>query len=461
MSGELLLTVLSSVAQQESETISSHVKLGLKMKSQRGELVGFNNCFGYSYDSKTNVMSIVEEEAAIVKLIFKTYLEGHGGDYIAKMLTEMGIETRRNKGKWRSGTVVGILKNEKYVGDVIQGKTFTTDPISHKRLKNYGEDDKYYMKNHHEAIISREDFEKAQEILKNRTGARATGRRLRNIGKKFPFSGKIKCGFCGDTYSRRAMYSKSGTTVIWDCITNIKSGKDNCKDSKAMRENLIESAFVDAYHLLCNSKNFNTDELLKTIISCMRDDSVNEKIKELNKSKVNLESQLQRILDLMIEGTIDKETYKKKKDNLDEKISKVGNQIEQYQLLSEDDDKIENGIAKIKEALNSKKILDGFDRDVFDALVDYIIIGGYIDGKKDESMIRYVCKTKFNDTLRADLTKEQIINTNEIIDGECENFITILDFYSNQNYYLFNKDENGKMQKKLITKVRVRIEVEK
>ena len=257
MSGELLLTILSSVAQQESETISSHVKLGLKMKSQRGELVGFNNCYGYNYDSKTNEMTIIQEEAAIVKLIFKTYLEGHGGDYIAKMLTEMKVETRRNHGKWSSGTVLGILKNEKYIGDVLQGKTFTTDPISHKRLVNYGESDKYYMKDHHEAIIKREDFDKVQEIIKNRTGARATGRRLGNIGRKYTFSGKIKCGFCGNTYVRRAMYSKVGTTCIWDCLANVKSGKESCKCSKAMRENLIEDVFVDTYHRLCNGKNFN------------------------------------------------------------------------------------------------------------------------------------------------------------------------------------------------------------
>src|SRR5574344_2543369 len=250
MAGELLLTILSSIAQQESETISSHVKLGLKMKKERGELVGFNNCYGYSYDSKSNIMSIIEEEATIIRLIFKTYLDGHGGDYIAKMLTKMNVSTRRNKGKWSATTVVGILKNEKYIGDVLQGKTYTIDPISHKRLSNYGESDKYYMKNHHDAIISRDDFDKVQEILKDRCGARATGRRLGNIGRKYPFSGKIKCGFCGNTYVRRAMYSKQGSTCIWDCLLNIRSGKESCENSKAMRENLLENVFVDAFHRL-------------------------------------------------------------------------------------------------------------------------------------------------------------------------------------------------------------------
>lgn len=461
MSGELLLTVLSSVAQQESETISSHVKLGLKMKSERGELVGFNNCYGYSYDSKTNVMSIVNEEAEIVRLIFKTYLEGHGGNYIAKMLTDMKVETRRNKGKWSANTVVGILKNEKYIGDVLQGKTFTTDPISHKRLTNYGESDQYYIKDHHEAIISRDVFDRVQEILKDRCGARATGRRLGNIGRKYPFSGKIKCGFCGATYVRRCMYSKKGSTVIWDCLTDVESGKDTCKDSKALRENLIENAFVDAYHILCNSKDFNAEMLLKIISSCIRDNSVEDKIKSLKKSKSNQESQIHKLVDLMLDGTLDKETYSVKKEKLDKKLQKINKEIEQYELLSEDNDKIEDGINKIKVTLNSKQILDGFDRDVFDALVDYIIIGGFDEtGKKEENMIRFICKSKFNETLRDDLKSDIIIRNNNL-SNEDSDFVKVLDFNSNQDYFVFYKDETGKQGKVLKNDIRVRVEVEK
>ncbi len=461
MSGELLLTVLSSVAQQESETISSHVKLGLKMKSERGELVGFNNCYGYSYDSKTNIMSIVEEEAEVIRLIFKTYLEGHGGDYIADMLTKMNICTRRNKGKWRSNTVIGILKNEKYIGDVLQGKTFTTDPITHKRLMNYGESDQYYIKNHHEAIISREDFDTVQEILKDRCGARATGRRLGNIGRKYAFSGKIKCGFCGTTYTRRCMYSKGGSTVIWDCLTHVESGKETCKDSKALRENLIENAFVDAYQLLCNSKDFNAEMLLNIISSCVRDNNVEEKIKSLKKLKSSQETQIHKLVDLMLVGTIDKDIYTVKKEKLDRKLEKINKEIEQYELLSEDDDKIEEGINKIKNTISSKKILDGFDRDVFDALVDYIIIGGYDEhGKKEENMIRFICKSKFNETNRNDLTSDVIINNNDL-SKEDNAFVNVLDFNSNQDYYLFYKDENGKQHKVLKRFIKVRLEVEK
>ena len=99
MAGELLLTILSSVAQQESETISSHVKLGLKMKQQRGELIGYNGCLGYTYDKESKSISVNEEEAEIVKYIFSRYAQGVGSSIIAKELTNMKYKTPKGKSK--------------------------------------------------------------------------------------------------------------------------------------------------------------------------------------------------------------------------------------------------------------------------------------------------------------------------------------------------------------------------
>ena len=145
MSGELLITILSAVAQQESETISSHVLLGLNMKKERGEIIAFSKCLGYKYNYETRTMEINKEEAEIVKYIFNRYCEGMGATNIAKELTKSKYKTPRGSSKWCESTIRGILKNEKYKGDVLQGKTFTIDPISHKRLSNMGEEDKYYI----------------------------------------------------------------------------------------------------------------------------------------------------------------------------------------------------------------------------------------------------------------------------------------------------------------------------
>ena len=460
MTGELLLAVLSSVAQQESETISSHVRLGLKMKSERGELVGFNNCYGYNYDSKTNEMEIVEEEAQIVKFIFKLYVSGHGCDYIAKRLNEMNIP-KRKPGKWSSGTVLGIIKNEKYVGDVIQGKTYTIDAISHKRQRNFGESEKWHMKDHHEAIISREDFEKAENIRKSRCGIRVTGRRLGNKSKMYTFSGKIKCGFCGTSYSRRRMYSKSENIVIWDCIKDIECGADSCKYSKAMRENMIEKAFVDAYNMLCSAKDLNIEELLSTIKKAMETDGNKDKIQNLKRNQDNLISQKNRLLDLLIKETITEEAYNQKNYQLEEKINKLKHKIEQHTVLEEDKTKIDNGIIKIKEAINTKEIMSKFDSEVFEALVEYVIIGGYVDGQRDSCMIRFICKSGLNDTTCDELTQEDIIDNQNINNGSSQGFIPVLDFYSNQIYYVFERNEFGKLQKNMKDKIRVRLELSK
>jgi len=460
MSGELLLTVLSSVAQQESETISNHVKLGLKMKSERGELVGFNNCYGYMYDSKTNKMTIVEEEASVVRFIFQQYTLGHGCDYIARRLDEMNIKPKR-KEKWSPGTILGIVKNEKYVGDVIQGKTYTMDAISHKRQRNFGESEKYYMKNHHEAIVSRDIFEQVQEELKKRSGRRPTGRRLGNICKKYPLSSKMKCGCCGHNYYRRSMYGKNETIPIWKCHNKVLEGKRSCAESKSIKEDVIQRAFVDIYNILCSSNDICTDELLKNISNAMKSDSTKEKIDNYKNKKEDLESKKSRLLDLLIRGVISEDDYHKKEETIIDKISKTDEKIEQYSLLLEDDNKVEQGIAKIKNALNLKSILSDFDGEVFEALVNYVIIGGVVDGQLEPCMIRFICKSDNQKNNNRYIDEEFILRNKNIECGESEDYIPVLDIYSNQQYYVFEKGEDGRLNKNVMNKIRVRLELEK
>lgn len=199
--GEMLLAILSALAQAESESISQNVSLGLKMKMKRGELIGFSGCLGYDYDPIAKTLVINEEEAEIVRYIFKRYIEGAGCYVIAKELTRLGAKTKRGNTRWHESTVRGIIKNEKYVGDVMSGKTFTVDPISKKRLQNLGEKEKYYVKDNHHGIIPREVFEKAQEILRKRSSKHSSTGRREKYSRKYAFSSLIRCGFCGHILS--------------------------------------------------------------------------------------------------------------------------------------------------------------------------------------------------------------------------------------------------------------------
>lgn len=129
MNGEMLLTILSSLSQGEVESLSENVKMGLRMKMKRGELIGFNGCLGYDYDRETKTITVNEQEAETVRLIYDLYLQGYGTSTIARRLMELGIKNRCGTVEWHTHGVMGIIKNEKYKGDVLLGKTFTVDPI--------------------------------------------------------------------------------------------------------------------------------------------------------------------------------------------------------------------------------------------------------------------------------------------------------------------------------------------
>ena len=169
--------------------------MGLKMKMKRGELVGFQGCLGYDYDKASKDLVINEEEAVVVRYIFDRYNQGMGARIICKELMECGYKTKRGSTKWGDSTVRGILKNEKYMGDLLLGKTFTVDPITKQRLDNKGEEEMYYIKDYHEPIISNETFKIAQDIRNKRNCNMEKWRAVR-YSRQYSFSSKIKCGFC-------------------------------------------------------------------------------------------------------------------------------------------------------------------------------------------------------------------------------------------------------------------------
>lgn len=168
MESEMQLALLSTLAQNEVKSLSANVKMGVKMKMRRGELMGFNGCLGYDYHKEDKSITVNEEEAETVRLIFDLYLSGMGGISIAKELKRQGRLNKKGVCKWSDSGVIGIIKNEKYKGDLLLGKTYTVDPISKRRLENRGEEDKFYIENHHKPIVSREVWDRAQEIRKGR-----------------------------------------------------------------------------------------------------------------------------------------------------------------------------------------------------------------------------------------------------------------------------------------------------
>ena len=383
------------MAQQESENISSHVKLGLQMKLKRGELIGYNGCLGYVYDKESKQISVNYEEAEIVRYIFERYCQGVGCTTIAKELTRMKYSTPTGKKKWHESTIRGILKNEKYKGDVLQGKTYTTDPISHRRVVNMGEENMYYMQEHHEPIISERMFNQVQEILQKRGGVRGSGRRKGNFSRKYPFSSRLHCGFCGSLLTRRNWHSGTKNSItVWHCMEFVKHGKENCPHCKAIKESIIEEAFTQSYKLLCDSNKELIQTFLNEMEEIIQEESNESSIKRREEQKQILKEQIDKLIDLNLNGTISIETLQEKKAKLQNKINRITKEQEHLQLEIEDSISLNQGLNKFKTLFRDNEILPNFDKDVFELMIEKVIIGEKDSkGKINPRVITFILKS--------------------------------------------------------------------
>lgn len=221
---ELRLTILSSIAQEESRKTSQRVIWGQKRRMEQGVVFG-RDLLGYHL--KNGSLSINPKEAQTVRTIFAKYLEeGKGAGTIARDLEQNGILTARGNSSWSQTAVLRILKNEKYCGDLIQKKTLTEDYLSHKKKVNHGQEPYIILKDHHPAIISRELFNQVQAELHRRS--RCTEKKTK-YSSCHCFSGKIRCGICHMVYVSRRKTLKNGRICqSWRCHTAVKYGKAAC-----------------------------------------------------------------------------------------------------------------------------------------------------------------------------------------------------------------------------------------
>ena len=376
MNGELLLTILSSVAQQEVENTSANVKKGLQMKMKRGELVGWNSCLGYDYDKETKQLSINKKEAKVVSFIFEKYLEGYGTFSIAKMLTESGVKTKRGNKEWYDSAVREILKNVKYKGDLLQGKTFTIDPISKRRLNNYGEEDMFYVKGHHEAIIDEKDFDKVQEKMKERglKSQSMKGMSREKHSRKYAFSSKLECAFCGSNLSRRSWNASSkNAKTIWQCVTSTKKGKRYCEHSKGIPEKIIENAFIESYALLCENKSEILDQFLVTVKKSLDEENISLKIKQEENKLNSLHHRLSKLTDLMLDQSVNKEDFYKKYNDLKMKMNEVEKNLESLKNYAMNSKSLNERIEEMRKMLENG--VKEFDKQVFDSVIEKVIVG--------------------------------------------------------------------------------------
>ncbi len=300
---EMLITMLGSFAQAESESISKNVKWGKRKAFQDGKATfNYNSFLGYrkGTDGKPEV---VPEEAEVVHRIFRMYLAGYSYVGIKKALESDAIPTAQGKKEWSAGTIARMLRNEKYVGDALLQKTYVVDCIEHRVEKNNGELPQYYVTDHHPAIIDRDmwgrvqmEIERRSEIKKNRSagGTENKGK----FSSKYALTELLVCGDCGAHY-RRCTWARGGKKrVVWRCVSRLESGVEACPNSITIDEKILHKAILRAIGVIAADQAELVSVLKKSLETAIytenpttNENSIIERIQEIENRMIGLVEQ--------------------------------------------------------------------------------------------------------------------------------------------------------------------------
>ena len=273
------LHIMASLAQQESQSLSQNVKLGLQFRYQQGLVqVNHNRFLGYTKDEE-GMLVTEPEEAEIVKRIYREYLEGASLLQIGKGLEADGILTGAGKAQWRSTTLQKILRNEKYIGDALLQKTYTVDFLSKKRVKNTGIVPQYYVEGSHEAIIPRDLYMQVQEEMVRRANLHSGSERKKRVySSKYALSSIVCCPKCGDIYRRIAWNNRGKHSTVWRYCTRVEHGPKAC-DAPTIQESDLQNAVARAINEVLGGKEVFLpilEENIEAVIGCGVDDEIAE-----------------------------------------------------------------------------------------------------------------------------------------------------------------------------------------
>jgi len=374
--GELLLTILSGLAQDSSRNQSDVTKWGILRQFESGKvLVNTKRFLGYD-KNKDKELIINEEQAELVRRVFAEYLDGKSYASIAKGLMNDGIKTVTGNIKWWDSTISGMLENEKYYGDALLQKTITVDFLTHKRTANKGQAQKYMVSENHPPIISKEIFDKVQDEKERRALLKGNlvGDRHK-YSSKYPFSGKVFCGSCGNIFRRRQWNStNTSKKVVWQCKTYIMDGKDAC-GAKAVDENVLMDAFVRTFNRIYeNRQSFikTMTENIETIILQRPDIGESE---ALDQRIEELKNELKRLIRFQVNNSIDSEVYNEEYRSISGELEEVRKKRLELDKDIESKDGLKQRFEKILETINGRdSLLVEFDEGIFNALVEKIEI---------------------------------------------------------------------------------------
>lgn len=298
MTSEFMIALYGSFAQAESESISKNVSWGKEKAYREGKVqFQYKHLLGYKKgaDGKPE---IIPEEAETIKLIYTMFLDGHSMKNIALILHVKGIHTKTGSTEWRTNTITRILQNEKYVGDALLQKTFTSDCITHKVVKNHGERPMYLVTNHHDPIIDRDTYNRVQQELARRNSKRKiSDKTVTEQGKyssKYALSELLICGHCGTPYRRTTWAARGKKQIVWRCLSRLEHGKKYCPDSPTIKEEQLHRGILRAINNYYSCRN-DIVRILKanigSVLECQGQEeilSVEKRLKEIDQARTDL-----------------------------------------------------------------------------------------------------------------------------------------------------------------------------
>ena len=359
---ELMVSVSGSLAQQESVSISQNQRMSYQRRMERGEFITCKAPFGYRLiDGKR--LEVISDEAKLVRWMFNAYLSGHSLEWIAEQMTKTGVSTTDGKPYWQCTTVLYTLTNEKYMGDSLCQKTFTT-AFPFTQRQNHGEADQYYIENTHPAIITKGTFEKVQELLRQKSNRQKIPRQI------YPLSRKVYCGQCGTPFARRV--GKSGL-VVWVCRKHDK-GASKCTMGR-IPESALYAAFAGMYNKLKQNAGIVLQPALKQLEelrdALQRDDPA---MLAVNRAIAQASEQSHRVSQLQAAGLLDADACAAKFNEINARLAQL--RAERRRLLKNED--IDDAIDALQRTADliqcGPERLEGFDEGLFHDLVERIVV---------------------------------------------------------------------------------------
>lgn len=380
--GEFRLTIMASIAQEESRKTSERVKWGMSQQMKRG-FVCSPDLLGY--DVSKGKIFVNKEEAELVRKIFYRFAYENKTAYsIAKEFEMQGIQPRKRMKTWSSTAILRILRNEKYVGDLLQGKYYVKNFLDHKSYINTNPDTMYFFENHHEPIIDRETWDIVQSKLSQRSSIETPENKRLKASNKYWCSGKIQCGLCGYKFSIKGKKLKDGTPFNgWKCTQRIKYGtkkinkigKELGCNNNQINQKALEHCVLYAYDTLMKDypimiDNFKNELKIKETLS----GNNTSDIKQLKKKKESLEKKKQKIIDMFVDGLLTREEFEKTKNKYINDLVSINEKIVSLEQFGDKKAVLDNRISKIYERIDEIISLKQYKNNMFfEKLVERII----------------------------------------------------------------------------------------